>query len=1246
MTRRGERPRPSVRGDTELVTQESGNISSLHEAIQAFSRQNNLEDFWYQVCKYSYGLIPARRMGVLVSNGSALRLIARCEGKRYEPPFEGSFGMHNDELTQALHQGKVWGFRKPQRGPWRARQIKDELRTWLFEGDPTQLLTAPLGPRGQMLAVMVFVFDEKTARAAPVYKALAAIYALQTGTFYQQLRVREKLRADMERMRSETEAFRQLTENLREALWLLDPKRNRMVYVSPGYQAVHGQRSEALYSDADALFDSIHPSDKERFQRAWPTMIREGGTEEFRVLHSGGATRWVNMRIYPIRDRSGEAHRVAGMSEDITDRKRINESHKRLTTIIEGAPDFIGLFKPGGQLTYINQAGRRMVGLSHEERIERYQLRDFLDDIAEREIEGSALPKALESGSWTGPLDLRPLGEGAAAIPTSTSILSHRNIDGQYFSVIVRDLTAIRQSEGIVERFFSLSLDLLCMVSFAGRYERLNPAFEKVLGHTKSELQDRSLLDFVHPDDRTKTEEALAALARGEPTQHFENRYRCADGRYRWLDWIAVAPPEFGLIFATARDVTQERENKLELARAKEVAEAANQAKSEFLANMSHEIRTPMNGIIGMIGLLLETELDEDQRECATVVRNSGDALLTLINDILDFSKIEANKLVLESMPFDMRLAIEEVADLLAGQAEEKGLELIVRYSPKTPRYFVGDVGRVRQIITNLTSNAIKFTERGHVLIDVEGQREGNCADLHISVEDTGIGIPSDKIDQLFDKFTQADASTTRRYGGTGLGLAICKQLSELMNGSISAESVEGEGSTFNIQLRLPLNDLESSAKFARAELLGVRVLIVDDSSVNRRVIGEQVTNWGMKFTEAASGKEALEILAERGASFDMVLIDDTMPGMSGEELGEAIREKQVYSRLILVLLGSVNNRGSSKYNTLFDARLNKPVRSSECIETLMRVWGEHSQRDPQRAFTPSGGDRRPTDSTTEIPRARCRVLVVEDNVINQRVAIRMLEKLGAHVDTAANGEEAVNLVTMLPYDLVFMDCQMPVMDGFTATATIRDCESDLKESKPDRRRTTIVAMTANAMQGDRERCLAAGMDDYISKPVKIEDFQAAIERWLEPPEAPADEDSAPDTVFLKRANENTGSLSTKASSEPAIDAEKLSELRQLAGDGGEEFLGELFDHFLADTKASLSKLDRALEDLSQESVRRLAHALKGSSANLGMNAFSAFCKNLEKLDVAVEINEARRVYGQLLGEFQRIKIEVQAIVG
>jgi CheY-like chemotaxis protein len=492
-----------------------------------------------------------------------------------------------------------------------------------------------------------------------------------------------------------------------------------------------------------------------------------------------------------------------------------------------------------------------------------------------------------------------------------------------------------------------------------------------------------------------------------------------------------------------------------------------------------------MNGVIGMTGLLLDMDLGEEQRECAEIVRRSGEALLTVINDILDFSKLEAEKLEIESEPFNLRQVIEDVNEMLAPQTEDRGLDLVLEYQASVPQRFLGDGGRIRQVVTNLVGNALKFTRAGHVLITVTGKTfDAGRATVRVTVEDTGAGIAPDKIDLLFQKFSQVDGSITRKHGGTGLGLAISKQLVNLMGGSTGVKSAPGEGSTFWFEVPLLLDAGQVGPPVLSAGLRGLRVLIVDDNEVNRRVLREQIAGWGMRSDSLESGADAVAALCRAsvdGDPYDFLLLDYHMPVMDGAAVAASVRAMPSINDVRIIMLTSVAYGRGGKMREAFavDVCLTKPARQASLLKALTTT----REKRAEVSESPSRLERK-------FSCANSRVLVADDNPVNQKVAVRMLEKLGLRTDVAGNGLEAVRMMRTLPYDAVFMDCQMPEMDGYTATREIRRTE------KPGQR-IAIIAMTAEVLGGAREQCLSAGMDDYIAKPVTLQDLSTAIGKWL-----------------------------------------------------------------------------------------------------------------------------------------------------
>ena len=739
----------------------------------------------------------------------------------------------------------------------------------------------------------------------------------------------------------------------------------------------------------------------------------------------------------------------------------------------------------------------------------------------------------------------------------------------------------------------------------------------ELLGKDDFAFYPKEVAEKFYADDQAVLQSGRAVLNREEVVIDEQ-------GRERWLltNKIPMCDEKgqtVGLI-GIGRDITARKDIEEELKQARDAAVESARLKSEFLANMSHEIRTPMNGVIGMTGLLLDTELTEEQRDFADVIRASGDALLTIINDILDFSKIEAGKLQFETLDFDLAVAVEGTVELLAERAHEKGIELASLIYADVPTALRGDPGRLRQVLTNLVGNAVKFTERGEVVVRASTESEtGEDALIRFAVSDTGIGISEGVRRNLFQAFVQADGSTTRKYGGTGLGLAISKQLVEMMNGEIGVESEPGRGSTFWFTARFRKQPrAEAFAEQAGVRSLrGLRALVVDDNATNRKILSHQLSSWGMTHDAADSGALALKMLrdaAARGEAYDVAVLDLMMPGMDGFDLARVVRSDARLSSVSLVLLTSFGQRGDGARarEAGIAAYLTKPVRQSQLFDCLTNVVNDTPRGQEGSAARPPS--RLLTTHNLKGAKAMSNklILIAEDNTVNQKVAVRQLLKLGYRADAVANGREAVEALARIPYDLVLMDCQMPEMDGYEATAEIRRRERAT-------RRTPVVAMTAHALEGDREKCLAAGMDDYVSKPVKPEELATVLERWLS---------------GANRVEETDGAAVTLQSEVPPVDMERL---RLAMGDDPEE-VAEILGIYLEQMSENLGRLRAAIASGDAGGVDMIAHNCAGVSANCGVVALAGPLRELERMGRESDLAGAEALAAHVGGEFERVR--------
>ena len=987
--------------------------------------------------------------------------------------------------------------------------------------------------------------------------------------------------------------------------------------------------------------------------QGWPARMRElelAGSITFETRHRTRDGTIIPMEITAMyREYNGDAYNVA-FARDITSRKRaeaaLRESRERLDFVLRSAE--VGAWDwdiPAGVATW-DDTIVALYGMAPGVLEGPWQSFDPSVHPDDLETLETAIDRCLETGAPY-EAEFRVLrADGAVAYVAERGRVTYDaagepvRMSGVTWDITRRRATeeSLRETTAYLQNLLDYANAPIIVWDPQFRITRFNHAFELLTGLTAGDAIGKSLEILFPPASSEASMRHIRETVGGERWEVVEIGILHVDGSERTVLWNSATVFESDsrtpvATIAQGQDITERKRAEDSLHRAKEQMEAANwelavaarranqlaleaesasSAKSEFLANMSHEIRTPMNGVIGMTELLLDTDLDWEQRDYALTVQNSAEALLTIINDILDFSKIEAGKLEMETLDFDLRSAVEDTCDLPALHAQGKGLELTALVEADVPSALRGDPGRLRQVLTNIIGNAIKFTDSGEVAVSVALVEEAEtAATLRFEVRDTGIGIPAEKLDMLFESFTQADASTTRRFGGTGLGLTISRRLVQLMGGEIGVQSVPGVGSTFWFTAGFAKQDPAALAaadeRLEPIDIAGVRILAVDDNATNRRVIAGMLEAWRCRHTEvdgAGPALDALRAACAEGDPYRIVILDMMMPDTDGETLGVAIKSDPALADSELIMMTSMGSRGDAgRLETLgFAAYLTKPVKQSQVFDCLMVVLNRRERPDPQ--VTPRIITRH---ALAERDKRRMRILLAEDNPINQRVALKTLEKLGYQAEAVSNGAEALEALASRRYDLVLMDVQMPEMDGMEATRRIRDPRSAVRDHS-----VPIVALTAHAMKEDRDACLAAGMNDYLPKPVKPDELTAVLAHWTGrragPEPAVGLTRGAPAVEGAPAAAAQAEVAATDAGEPPVFDEAVLLSLLR----GDREAAAEITAEFLKDAPLQVAALQDALAAGDAALARRQAHTLKGASANVGAEALRAVAYSAE----------------------------------
>jgi PAS domain S-box-containing protein len=1051
-----------------------------------------------------------------------------------------------------------------------------------------------------------------------------------------------KMQEYVNELEKSREQFKLAVNGSMDGIWDWD-LRNNNLYLSPRWKEMLGYSDDEIPNQFSTFEERIHSDDRLRVMNYVEKYLLGEISDysiEFRMLHKNGNYVWILARGTALRDENGYPYRMAGSHTDITDRKnaekKILEKGKRLKNVIEGTN--VGTWEwkvQTGEVTF-NERWAEIIGYELKE-LEPLSINLWTDNVHPDDLKSSdkLLKEHFAGVSSHYECDVRMLhksGEWIWVHERGKVIEWDKNgkpllMSGTHADITERKTTEklLQDNRTLLQSIIDILPGALTVMDTEYNLIALNKSNVLLEGHGCDSVSNligqkchEVLMQRDSPCEWCKIQDAIATGESliDETNPLDEREIRTGKSLQYYISSIKGDNDDVLGVVEYGVDVTELKKSKLD-------AEVANKAKSEFLANMSHEIRTPMNGVIGMADLLSCTRLDSEQVHYVNTIQKSGEELLALINDILDISKIEAGKVELEHVEFDLYDLIEEIGSLLSVKAHSKGLDFICAVEPEVSPYLIGDPRCLKQVLVNLIGNALKFTKIGEISLRVFLESDSNSEImLRFSVKDTGIGIPDNKKKILFDKFSQVDASTTRQYGGTGLGLAISKNLVEMMGGELCVESRIGEGSEFWFVAGFNKCSGNNLKDHTCSKVKDLHVMIVDDNDTNREVLSKQLTSWGIKVIMAADGPLALQELSRisrnKDEKIDVFLLDMYMPGMDGESLARVIKADNNYSDIPIIMLSSFGQSSNSlsPNDSLFEAVLTKPVKSYELCNELFRIINHADE-----SSLPNTNNKFHKEAKVDMKKMK--ILLVEDNMVNQRVVQAMLEKIGHSVDVANNGAEAIESLKLEAYDLVFMDIQMPEMDGIKATRNIRDINSGVLDND-----IPIIAMTAHAMKGDEENCLDAGMDDYISKPITMQSLNAILEKW------------AYKLMFMHHEDKNA--LNGTLVDEKSLIFDRASFMESIMDDI--DVAREVVGIFMKDSPQQINDLKKAVDKCIISEVSALAHSLKGSSGSIGGIAFSNIATKIEAESASGNISVVKNLIPELEIQHQALISEIKKI--